>query len=61
MKLTMLLVIGAVTPSFVICSLAISAERHSDMVVAQAQPAATGKDKDKDKDKGKPKQQQQQL
>ena len=49
MTLKMLLVIGAVTPSFVMCSLAISAERHSDMVVAQAQPAGTDREKEKDK------------
>ena len=45
MKLKLLMVIGVVAPSFAIGAPVAAAERHSDMVIAQAQQQG---DKDKD-------------
>jgi outer membrane protein OmpA-like peptidoglycan-associated protein len=49
MKLKLLLVIGAVAPSFAIYATDVAAESRPNMVIAQAPPAATDQDKDKDK------------
>ena len=49
MKFKLLLVFGAVVPSFAICAVGAAAEPHFGMMIAQAQPAPADKDKDKDK------------
>jgi len=47
MKLKLLMLIGAVAPSFAICAPAAAAESHSNMVVAQAQQNVGEKENDK--------------
>jgi OmpA-OmpF porin, OOP family len=55
MKIKILMVVGVVVPSFAICATVATAERHSNMVIAQVQQQNAGdKDKDKDKDKRHP-------
>ncbi len=49
MKLKLLLVIGAVAPSFAIFATGAAAESRANLVIAQAPPPAIDKDKEKDK------------
>ena len=49
MKLKLLMIVGAIAPSFVFCTTGVTAERHSDIVIAQGSPASTT-----EKDKNKP-------
>ncbi len=49
MNLKLLMVVGAVVPSIAICTIAVAAEPHSTMVIAQAAPVTNPKDKDKPK------------
>jgi flagellar motor protein MotB len=47
MNLKLLMVVGAVVSGIAICTIAVAAEPHSTMVIAQAAPVTNPKDKDK--------------
>ena len=49
MNLKLLMVVGAVVSGIAICTIAVAAEPHSTMVIAQAAPVTNPKDKDKPK------------